>query len=200
MLGLLNNTKVKIMKKTFFMVASALAVLAAAPSAHAGTLKLEALDFTNQGATPGGASEFNLVYTAPLAGRYAYSVEATVNQGDNEGAVRSTLAAGVQTTVQAPFGFEITPRVELGETFGKSNNFGFWGVDSTVTRGVYGPVSLTLGARYRQGFNTADLDETRYTVGLEYALNNKSALGLTYYNTNGLTDSTAVGVSYKTKF
>jgi hypothetical protein len=188
------------MKNTFFMVASASIVLAAAPSAFAGTLKLEALDYTNQGATGGGSSEFSLNYTAPLAGRFDYGVETTVNQNDNEGAVRSTFAAGVQSTVQAPFEFEITPRVELGGTFSAGNNFGFWGVETTATRNVYGPVSLTLGARYRQGFDTADLDETRYEVGLTYALNDKSALGLTYYNKNGITDSTAVGVSFNTKF
>lgn len=183
----------------FTIVGAALALSLAAAPAFAGTLKVEARDVTNQG-TPGGAAELKLDYKDDLIGRFDYSVEVAAKQGDNEGAVRNTVVARVQTDFKAPLGFTVTPRVEIGESFGKGNNFALWGVEVTASRKVYGPVSLNLGVRHREGFDSANLNDDRTAIGLEYALGADRALGLTYYNTNGLVDSSAVGVSYKTMF
>lgn len=186
------------MKRTIFAGAVLALSLAAAP-AFAGTLKVEARDVTNQG-TPGGAAELKLDYTAPLVGRFDYSVEVAAKQADNEGALRNTVVGRVQTDFKAPLGFTVTPRVELGSSFGRGNNFALWGVEVTAKRTIYGPVSLNLGVRHREGFDASNLNDNRTAVGLEYALGADRALGLTFYNTNGLVDSSAVGVSYKTKF
>jgi hypothetical protein len=94
----------------------------------------------------------------------------------------------------------VTPRVELGESFGKGNNYGFWGVEAVATRPIVGKFGVILGVRHREGFDSANLDENRTQLGVSYALTDTSALAVNFYDTNGITDSTAVGIAYKTKF
>jgi hypothetical protein len=187
------------MNRTIFAGALVALTLAAAAPAFAGELKIEARDVTNQG-TPGGSAELKLDYKNDLVGRFDYSVELSARQADNTGNLRSSAVGRVQTDFSAPLGFTVTPRVELGASVGNGNNFALWGVEVTAVRQIYGPVSLNLGVRHREGFDDADLNDNRTAVGLEYALGADRALGLTFYNTNGLVDSSAVGVSYKTKF
>jgi hypothetical protein len=184
------------MKTMIFATVAAISMLASAPAfAQSGSVEGRRVD-----SSTGDASELQLNYSNGLVGRFDYTLEGVLNYQDSTGDVGALAAAGAKTNITAPLGFTVTPKVEVGGVFTENNNFGFWGVEAVATRPVVGKFGVILGVRHREGFDTADMEENRTQVGVSYTLTDTSSLEANFYDTNGITDSTAVGITYKTKF
>lgn len=184
------------MKKMIFAAVAAVAMLASAP-AFAQSVSVEGRRVDSP---VGDSSELKLNYRDTLVGRFDYNGEGVINYRDSNGDVGALAAVGVQTAVAAPLGFTVTPKVEVGAVFTDNDSFGFWGVEATATRPIYGRFSGVLGVRHREGFNDNDMNEDRVQYGLVYGLTDTSSVGVNYYTTNGNVNTTAVGVSYNVKF
>ena len=109
----------------------------------------------------------------------------------------------VKAGVSAPeyFGVHTLAYGEVGEVFKAGNAGEFWGAGVKASRDLYGPVSLNVGYRHRQGLKDNDhLNEERLNAGLGLAVTDSTSLGATYYRTRGTTNSDTVGLSVTRKF
>jgi hypothetical protein len=185
-----------IMKNVLF--AATAAAMLTGTAASAADVKLEAR-FADPRDGRADSTEYKVDYSDSF-GKLVYGVELQTKQAENEGAVKSAVSAKVGTKVDAPLGFTLTPRAELGHAIREGGNFEFWGAEVKATRAVYGPVSAEVGYRHREGFDAGTMNEERVHAGLELGLTKKQAVGSTYYRTRGTTDSDAVAVYYKVSF
>lgn len=129
--------------------------------------------------------------------------EAQIRQGENSGPVKGLISAKAGLGVPSVAGFEGVGYVELGKALAQSNaggNHEFWGLGLKLKRDLIGPVALTGGYRHREGFAAGDMNEERLHAGLSLTVNDKTALGATYYRTRGTIDSDAVGLGITRKF
>ena len=140
--------------------------------------------------------------------------ELQAKQGNNSGALKGLLSAKAGLAGPEYFGVHSLAYVELGEALSQKvsttvagrttttgGNHEFWGLGLKLKRDLIGPVALTAGYRHREGFAAADkMNEERLHAGLAYNVNDKTALGATYYRTRGTTDSDAVGIAITRKF
>lgn len=184
------------MKNMFTAAIAALALMSAAPAfAQSWSAEVARADSNVTDAT---ALELN--YSNDLVGRFDYNLEGTVVYQDTTGDVATVVAAGVSTPVKAPFGVTVTPAVEVGGVLTGDDTFGFWGVEVNASRPLFGRFSGNVGLRHREGFDDADMNEDRVAVGVDYALTDKSSLGVVYYDVNGHVDAQVLGVVYKARF
>lgn len=182
-----------------FLVTSAMvAGIAVASQASASTVRGEVV-FADFGSRS-NQTEYKISYNDHVFGRFNGGVEITTRQAGTQGDVNSSIVGNISTPVQVGYGVTVTPRVELGETFQRNDNYTFYGVEAVATRPLVGPVSVNVGVRYRNGFENRKQNETRLALGAEYSVTERYSLGVTYYNTSGSRSSNTVGVSARARF
>ena len=131
--------------------------------------------------------------------------ELQAKQGANSGALKGLLSAKAGLDGPSIAGVNSLAYVEVGEALTQKvgaagGNHEFWGLGLKLKRDLIGPVALTAGYRHREGFAAGDMNEERLHAGLAYNVNDKTALGATYYRTRGTTNSDAVGLGITRKF
>ncbi len=201
------------MKKSILTLA-AIAMSAAATPALAGSLTAEARFADVRGGTAPNSTELRAEYWAPVNSLMNYGAELPVKQKTNDGpltalvsakaAVNGPTVAGVHTAAFVELGESLSQKVSTtvaGRTTVTGGNHEFWGAGVKLKRDLFGPVALTAGYRHREGFDAADkMNEERLMGGLSVAVNDKTALGATYYRTTGTTRADAIGVSVTRTF
>lgn len=187
------------MKNIFIAAFTALAMTAlVATSAAAGTVRGEVV-FADIGSRA-DQTEYKLSYSDHVLGPVNGTVELSTRQADSRGDVNSSVVGSVFVPVNTFAGVTVTPRLELGETFRRGDNYAFYGVEAVASRRIVGPVSGSVGLRYRNAFENRRQSETRASVGLNYDINDRYTAGLTYYNTAGSRSSNTLGVSARAAF
>lgn len=179
---------------------AALATAAIATPAFAGTLTGE-VRFADVNGT-NDSTEIKAEYWDTLVGNFVAGAEIQAKQAAHAGAVDATFSGKIGYNLPAVLGVSTVAYGEFGEAFKAGPGAGeFWGAGVKASREVYGPVSLNVGYRHRQGLKANDgLNEERLNAGLGYALSDRTSVGATYYRTRGTTDSDAIGVSVSQKF
>ena len=77
----------------------------------------------------------------------------------------------------------------------------FWGAGAKAERKLFGPVSINVGYRHRQGFkDLAKLNEDRVNAGLTVDVCKNTTLGANFYLTQGTTNSNTVGLAIARSF
>lgn len=182
---------------------AALATAAIATPALAGTVTGE----VRLGDVRGGKADSTEYRVEAWDSLYGVKVgaELQAKQGANSGAVKGLISAkaglegpaiaGVHSLAYAEVGHALTQKVGAA-----GGNHEFWGLGVKLKRDLIGPVALTAGYRHREGFAAGDMNEERLHAGLALNVNDKTALGATYYRTRGTTDSDAVGLGITRKF
>ena len=208
----LQQTKGKYMNKSLLTLA-AVAVASVATPAMAGSLTAEVrLADVRNGNQP-NSTEYKVEAWDSLYG-VKVGAELQAKQGENAGPIQATLSAKAGLEGPTVMGVNSLAFVELGERLSQEvttrvgtrnvvtgGNHEFWGVGVKLNRNLLGPVALNAGYRHREGFAGADnMNEERWHGGLTLAVNDKTAVGATYYNTRGTTNSDAVGLSVTRKF
>ena len=190
------------MKKLIAIAALATAVITT--PASAGTIAGE----VRLGDTRGGkadSTEYNVEAWDSIRG-VKVGAELQAIQGNGSGPINALLSAKAGLEGPSIAGVKSLAFVELGEAFNQKvgaagGNHEFWGAGVNLKRDFIGPVTLTAGYRHREGFDGADkMNEERLHAGLALSVNDKTALGATYYRTRGTTDSDTVGLSVTRKF
>ena len=198
------------MKKLIAFAALATAVIAT--PAFAGTLAGE-VRLGDLRSGKANTTEYNVEAWDSLYG-VKVGAELQAIQGNGSGPINALLSAKAGLAGPAVAGIQSLAFVEAGQAFsqkvttrvGTSNvvtggNHEFWGAGVNLKRDLIGPVALTAGYRHREGFDAADrLNEERLHAALTLNVNEKTALGATYYRTRGTNDSDAVGLGITRKF
>lgn len=180
-------------KKTISAAISVLALsltTAASPSWAANILGEVRLGDVREGKQK--STEYKMEYNDNF-GVVTYGGELQVRQNSEEGALgsRVSLRSGMQTP--DVLGLKTAVFGELGTGLSVNNNDYFWGAAASVSRAVYGPVSITAGARRRQNFkDPKTFTENRFNVGMRYAATQNLVLGVQYYMYSGDTSSVAL--------
>ena len=182
---------------------AALATAAIATPALAGTIAGE----VRLGDVRGGkadSTEYNVEAWDSIHG-VKVGAELQAIQGNGSGPINALLSAKAGLEGPSIAGVKSLAFVELGEAFNRKvgnagGNHEFWGAGVNLKRDLIGPVALSAGYRHREGFAAGDMNEERLHAGLSYNMNDKTALGATYYRTRGTTDSDAVGLGITRKF
>lgn len=186
--------------KTFVALA-ALAAAASATPALAGTLQGEVRFGDVRGGRAPDSTEYRVQWDAPLNSFLNYGAELQVKQGNNEGALGSKISAKVGPALPEIFGFHPVAYGELGRNLAQNNNFEFWGAGAKVSRQVYGPVSVNVGYRHREGFTAVNgLNENRINGGFALDMGAGNAVGVSYYRTTGTTRGDQIGVGLTHSF
>lgn len=190
------------MNKSLLTLA-AVAVASVATPAMAGSLTAEVrLADVRNGNQP-NSTEYKVEAWDSLYG-VKVGAELQAKQGENAGPIKATLSAKAGLEGPTVMGASSLAYVELGERLSQASaggNHEFWGIGLKLNRNLLGPVALNAGYRHREGFAGADnMNEERWHGGLTLAVNDKTAVGATYYNTRGTTNSDAVGLSVTRKF
>lgn len=180
------------MTKTMIFAAAA-AVLVSTP-ALAGTLQGEVRLGDVRGGQP-DATEYRVQWDAPIAYGFTYGAELQTKQKENAGNLNSKVSGKLGYELPTVLGVHAVAYGEVGKNLEKGNNFEFWGAGLKAKRQVYGPVSVNVGYRHREGFNGIDgLNEERLHGGLGYAIGKNDTVGVTYYRTSGTTRQDQIGV------
>jgi hypothetical protein len=152
-----------------------------------------------RGAKP-NTTEYRVQWDAPLTKDLTYGVELQVAQRNNAGQLNSLVSGKVGANLPVVAGFKTNAYGEVGRSLSTGNNFQFWGAGVKTERSVYGPVSVDVGYRHRQGFNAGNMREDRVNAGLNYNFDDRNAVGVNYYRTSGTTRTDQVGVGYTHQF
>lgn len=187
--------------KTLVLVAAAVSAFAASP-ALAGTLQGEVRFGDVRGAQAPDSTEYRVQWDAPLVSFLNYGLELQVKQGNNEGALGSKVSAKVGPALPTVLGFHPVAYGEVGRSLSQGDNYEFWGAGAKVSRQVYGPVSVNVGYRHREGFGGASerLTENRLNGGLAYDIGSGNSVGVSYYRTTGTTRTDQIGVGLTHSF
>lgn len=190
----------KIMK--YAMLAAVAAVTAlSATTAHAGTLNAEVRLSDVRGGQAPDSTEYRVQWDAPVAYGFTYGAEVQVKQRNNEGNLSSKISGKLGYELPTVLGFKTVAYGEIGRNLETGHNFEFWGAGVKTKRDVYGPVSVNVGYRHREGFNGIDgLNEERVNAGLGLAVTQNDVVGVTYYRTTGTTRQDAIGVGLTHSF
>ena len=183
------------MKKTILALAAVAATVAATP-ALAGTLQGEVRFGDVRGGNAPDNTEYRVQWDAPVGGVALYGVELQVKQGNNAGALNSKVSAKLGPALPDVLGFHTAAYGEFGRNLQQSANYEFWGAGAKVSRNVYGPVSLNVGFRHREGFgsHSRTLVENRLNGGIGVDVGSGNTLGVNYYRTTGSTRNDQIGV------
>ena len=188
------------MKKTILTL-SAVAMAAIAVPASAGTLQGEVRFGDVRGGTAPDNTEYDVQYWAPAASFANYGLEVQVKQKSATGALDSKVSAKLGPKLPDVLGFHTAAYGEFGRQLLAGRNGEFWGAGVKVGRQVYGPVSVNVGYRHREGFKSGILlNEERLNGGLAVDIGAGNALGVQYYRTTGAgatrNDQIGVGVTH----
>lgn len=192
------------MKKLIAFAALATAAITT-PALAADTLTGEVRLSDARGGARADSTEIRAEYWTAVKG-VALGAELQSKQADNAGPLKGILSAKAGLNGPEIAGVHSLAYVELGEAFNQKvgaagGNHEFWGAAVKFKRDLIGPVALTAGYRHREGFDAADrMNEERLHAGLALNVNDKTALGATYYRTRGTTDSDTVGLGVTRKF
>lgn len=189
------------MKKTILALA-AVAMSAAAAPAYAGTLQGEVRFGDVRGGRAPDSTEYRVQWDAPVGTILNYGVELQVKQGNNEGPLGSKVSAKLGPQLPEVLGFRTAAYGEFGRSLSQGDNYEFWGAGAKVSRNVYGPVSVNVGYRHREGFGSASrrLIENRLNGGLALDVGSGNSLDVSYYRTTGTTRTDQIGVGVTHRF
>lgn len=168
-------------------------------AAHAGTVTGE----VRLGGVANGqanSTEYKVEYWNTVSGLVAMGAELQTKQAANAGSLGSKASFKLAPVLPTVSGVKTAVYGEVGKNLATGNNYEFWGVGVKAARDLVGPVSVNIGYRHREGFNTIDLNENRLNAGLGLSLNDSTTLGATYYRTTGTLRSDAIGISVAKKF
>jgi len=182
-----------------FVLAIAAALTVFSSAAMAGEVTGEAR-FGNSRNDGPDSTEYALQYNDTVANALNLGVELEANQLSNEGDLATAFTGKVGPALPTVYGFKPVVYVEAGRVLTEGDNFNVWGAGVEVSRRVYGPVSASVGYRYRLGASSDQLRENRYNVGLAADVTKEVGVGLGYYYTTGTTETEAVGVSLTRSF
>ena len=155
---------------------AAFAFAAITTPALAGTLSAE-----GRTALAPNAAGVDLSASGLNAGPVTLGAEVQSVQASHNGAVVDLFSVNATKTFASVDGFTPQVGVEVGKSVSTAKDFGFWGLDAGVSHAVAGPVTASVGYRYRQGFADRKLEENRLNAGLTYAVSKATSLGLNYY-------------------
>jgi len=182
------------MKKTILSLV-AVASLAVSGLALAG-------DFTLEGDRGDALSQYK-VSVSETYSVFKLSGEAETFQPYGNGTLTQIFAAGAGLSFKVA-GVGLEPYAQAGEKVNSgSAEQPFVGVGLNLTHEIVGPLSLTVGYRYRDSLNGAHFDEKRENAALTLTLSKKQSVGLVAYHYDGTTVSpsaTREGVFYKYSF
>lgn len=183
----------------YTLIALTAATLLSSPAMASSTIMAEyRLADVREGAPD--SSEFKVEFYAPLNSVVKYGAELQVKQKDNQGNITSKVSAKAGPNLPDLLGFSTFAYGEVGKNMAQGDNFEFWGAGVKTSRTLVGPVSVSIGYRHREGFNTVDMVENRINAGLGLAINDSNSLGIQYYRTTGSTRSDALGFGITHKF
>ncbi len=141
------------------------------------------------------STEYKLEFGDTAFGNMNYGFEVVTKQADGAGRVNTRLSAKVGTTWN-----KVSVYSELGESLNDGNNFTFWGVGAKTSVPLYKNVSVVVGYRHREGFDTVNMNQERLNGGISVALDKNYSVAAQYYRTRGTTDTDAVGLGITRKF
>lgn len=186
------------MKYTIMTAMAATALMTT--QAHAGTLTAEVRggDIRNNAVD---STEYRVQWDAPLVSRFNYGFELQTRQKEDAGNLSSKVSVKLGYDLPEVAGFKTLAYGELGRSLSEGNNYEFWGAGFKTKRQIYGPVSVNLGYRHRQGFENGDgVNEERVNGGLSYAIDGNDSVGVTYYRTSGTTRNDQIGIGLTHSF
>lgn len=129
-----------------------------------------------------------------------FGAELQVKQPEDEGAVSSKISVKAGPALPSVLGVTPTVYGEFGRSLSENRSFNFWGAGAKASMPVYGPVSISVGYRHREGFDIEQINEERLNGGISVAVSDNYTLGAQYYRTRGSSDSDTVGLSVTRKF
>ena len=188
------------MKYTMLAAVAAVTTLSAT-AAHAGTLNAEVRLSDVRGGQAPDSTEYRVQWDAPVAYGFTYGAEIQVKQRNNEGNLSSKISAKLGSELPEVLGFHTVAYGEVGRNLETGHNFEFWGAGVKTKRQVYGPVSVNVGYRHREGFKGVDgLNEERVNAGLGFSVTENAVVGVNYYRTTGTTRQDAIGIGLTRTF
>jgi len=186
------------MNKLFLIAALAAAV---ATPALAGSITGEVRTIDPQPAKIANSTEYRLTYSETVANIANVGAEFTGSQPYHNGTLNSKIVLQGGPALPTVAGFTPAAYGEYGRSLNTNKDFNFWGYGASVSHEVYGPVSVNVGYRHRQGPNTPTFTEDRLNGGVAFAITEDNIVGVNYYRTrsNSVT-SDILGVNYTRNF
>lgn len=118
------------------------------------------------------------------AGPVSLGAEVQTVQAPHNGAVSASYSVNATKTLATVSGFVPHVTVEFGKSTATAKDFNFWGLGAGASHAVAGPVTATVGYRYREGFSDRRTQEKRLNAGLSYAVTDTTSVGVNYYRYN----------------
>ena len=181
------------MKKSTILAAVASVVLASA--ANAGTIKVEGeTQLNNDERTSAKVEIWDGKGPIGVGLEFKQYLSETGNQA------YSNIVGKVGYALPTVYGFKPVLKAEAGVQ-AKATNDAFYGVVAELHRPV-GPFKAEVAYRYRHNISSDYATEKRGSVGLQYDLNKKTEVGVTYHNyfKDTAKDTNAVALSMTRKF
>jgi hypothetical protein len=142
------------------------------------------------------STEYKLEFKDVALGSLNYGFEVVTKQNDGIGSLNTRLSGKIGTTWN-----NVSVYSELGESLnGGNNNFTFWGVGANTSVPVRKNVSVILGYRHREGFDTINMNQERVNSGVSVVLNSDYSVAAQYYRTRGSSNTDAIGLGITRKF
>ena len=139
---------------------------------------------------PGAASSVNYLvsFDAKFNSMVNWGATLETNQASAAHSVSSDVSAHVGPRLPVVWGFQPAIYGELGESIATKSDTQFWGVGGSLSRQVWGPVSVDVNVRHREDFTQLRaVDENRFGGGANYLLNANNTVGVEYEHTSGNT-------------
>lgn len=188
------------MKKTILSL-TAVTLAAVATPALAGNITAEVRFADVRGGRAPDSTEYRVEYAAPLNSLLNYGAEIQVKQPANAGPVNSLISAKVGPNLPDVLGFHTAAYGEFGQSLKQGDTYLFWGAAAKASHQLYGPVSVNVGYRHREAFQTIRrMTENRLNGGLALDIGSGNTVGVNYYRTRGTTRADAIGVALNHTF
>jgi hypothetical protein len=141
------------------------------------------------------STEYKLEFKDVALSSLNYGFEVVTKQNDGAGSLNTRLSGKLGTTWN-----NVSVYSELGESLNAGNNFTFWGVGANTSVPINKNVSVILGYRHREGFDTVNMNQERVNSGVSVVLNSNYSVAAQYYRTRGSSNTDAVGLGITRKF
>ena len=126
--------------------------------------------------------------------------EVETAQNYNNGAINNIVSGSVVLPLEWE-GYTVQPFVQLGQKYtSNANDTTLVGAGLKVSRPIHGAFSGELSYRRRESLSGLDLSEDRFGAAVNYAVNEKIAVGFAAYNYSGTARDHRYGVYYKYNF
>lgn len=176
------------------ILAASAALLTATPALAGPTLDTE-VRFADVREARQDSTEYRLEFKDIAFGGLNYGFEVVTKQNDGAGPVNTRFSGKLGTTWN-----NVSVYSELGESLNAGNNFTFWGLGAKASVPVHKNVSVILGYRHREGFDTVNMNQERVNGGVSVVLNSNYSMAAQYYRTRGSSNTDAVGLGITRKF